>query len=213
MEKLINMAVDANYSQTLNMIFDKFPSITKDLSAMEKLYSAPGKKLPRLKLRRKVKSPVRSTSKRNREQADSAEDESEAEALSNTKVLEEKVSAVELHKVERAKEQADAKVSRLQAAAQFAYAEVEKLSKEIQALEASRLNVAEVGRLSQEIEVLQKTQAENIVTTTPSPSPGAKRWSSEVMTVRLNNKKLDPEDYEMDVEDKGDEIDIKLRIK
>jgi hypothetical protein len=208
------------------MIFDKSPSIPKDFTEMEKLlqYSAPGKKLPRLKLRRKVKSPVR----RNREQG-SATDESGTEAPSNNEVMEEdytteeKVSSIELKKVERAKEKADAKCSRLQVAAQLAYAEVERLSKEIKELEASRLQVAagiahaEVERLSEEIKVLKNKQDQELTTTTPSPmpspSPGGKRWNSEVMNVRLNNKILNPEDYIMDVEDKGDEIDIKLRIK
>jgi hypothetical protein len=90
-------------------------------------------------------------------------------------------------------------------------------------LEASRLQVAagiahaEVERLSEEIKVLKNKQDQELTTTTPSPmpspSPGGKRWNSEVMNVRLNNKILNPEDYIMDVEDKGDEIDIKLRIK
>ncbi|KAG0590233.1 hypothetical protein KC19_1G083300 [Ceratodon purpureus] len=242
---------DTDYTRALSMIIDKFPNIPQDLSQMEKLlqYTASGKKLPGIKLHRKVKSPLRS-SKRNREQG-SATDESEREAPSNkvmekdsnkvmgrdsnkvtgrdsSKVMEkdctteEKISSVELEKVQRAKEKADAKCSRLQEAAQLAYAEVERLSKEIEELEASRFKApagiahAKVERLSDETNVLKNKQAQEMTRTPspkPSPSPGSKRWNSEVMNVRINNKKLNPEDFVMDVEDKGDEIDIKLTIK
>lgn len=220
---------DANYSQALSMILNKFP-ITNESLEMEKLlqYGALGKKLPRLKLHRKVKSPIRSSRKVKIQESsiiDDSKTDSEIVVVSSInnknhedgRTTKETISIAELKNVEIAKEKAIVEASRLQVAAQLAYAEVERLSKEIKELEGSRLQAVarithdEVDRLAEEIKVLEKVQVQNLIAIS-KPSLDIKRWNSENLNVRVNNKKLNPEDYIMDVEDKGDEIEIKLRI-
>uniref|UniRef100_A0A7I4BIT3 Uncharacterized protein n=2 Tax=Physcomitrium patens TaxID=3218 RepID=A0A7I4BIT3_PHYPA len=234
---------DTNDNRALSNILDKLPNISNEFPESKKLQQTKkvaaaneilGKKLPRIKLRRKVKSHIRSSSSIRRREF-SVTDESETEAVPSPKKVhadgrfgEQIASAAKLRKVEIKKQEVVAEASRLQAATRKAHAEVARLSREIEKLEASKLRVgvgksqSEVERLAEELQVLENRQsscpsiASTATTTTPSPalstSPGAKRWSSEKLNVRMGNKKLNPEEYVMEVQDKGNEIDIKLRI-
>lgn len=109
-------------------------------------------------------------------------------SLTTTSALKKVEDDPELAKVEDAKEKAIAEAKRLG--------------------EEARKAQLEVHILTRELEELKREQAMEVST----QAHGGKRWDSEKLTIRFDNRVLKSSDYTMDVQDKGSKIAINLHI-
>lgn len=153
------------------------------LSEMEKLeFGAAGRKLPRLKVGRGSRGDWSST-------------RTTRHAASLTSLFKKVEDDPELAKVEDAKDKAIAEAKRLG--------------------EEARKAQLEVHMLTRELEELKREQAMEMKSTQSAVAtmmPGGKRWDSEKLTIRFDNRVLKASDYTMDVQDKGSKIAINLHI-
>lgn len=114
-------------------------------------------------------------------------------AASLTSLLKKVEDDPELAKVEDAKDKAIAEAKRLG--------------------EEARKAQLEVHMLTRELEELKREQAMEMSTRSATTTmPGGKRWDSEKLTIRFDNRVLKASDYTMDVQDKGSKIAINLHI-